>query len=75
MQARLEAEKRLHRGFVEAYELYRQRAEADPAWAEANPFFYEVERVDGRFDVRTNAAAGAAAAAAPVPLRQEIAAV
>ena len=75
VQARLEAEKRLHRGFVEAYELYRQRAEADPAWAEANPFFYEVERVDGRFDVRTNAAAGAAAAAAPVPLRQAIAAV
>ena len=28
--------------------------EADPAWAEANPFVYEVEQVDGGFAVHTN---------------------
>ena len=30
------------------------QAEADPAWAEANPFVYEVEQVDGGFAVHTN---------------------
>ena len=30
------------------------QAEADPAWAEANPFVYEVEQVDGGFVVHTN---------------------
>lgn len=54
VQARLQAEASLHQGFVEAYQAYQDRAETDPAWAEKNPFFYEVQRTDGRFLVSTN---------------------
>ena len=65
VQARLDAERILHQGFIDAYNAYRSMAEADPAWAEENPFFYEVQRIDGSFTVHTNGASGG-------PLRSRI---
>ncbi len=54
VQARLDAEKAMHEGYLEAMERYEGKAQADPAWAEGNPFYYHVERVDGGFAVSTN---------------------
>ncbi len=55
VQARLDAEDVLHQGYIAAYAAYEKRAEADPAWSAANPFFYQVQRTDGEFIVNTNA--------------------
>ena len=41
--ARLEAEERLHDGFVHSYYDWEKRASIDPKWAEQNPFVYDVE--------------------------------
>ncbi len=54
VQARLEAEEKLHAGYLNAFERYGKRAEADPAWREANPFFYSVARINGEFQITTN---------------------
>ena len=54
VQARLDAEETLHQGYIEAYAAYEKKADADPAWAERNPFYYDVQRSDGRFTVMTN---------------------
>ncbi len=54
VQARLEAEEALHMGYVRAFEDYGRRAKSDPVWAEANPFFYRVTKVNGEFRVITN---------------------
>lgn len=51
--ARLEAERLLHDGFVEAYKRYAERAERDPEWAGKNRFFFHVERTDGEFRIHT----------------------
>lgn len=50
VQARLEAEEIIHQGFLEAYYRWKEKA-ADPEWAKANPFVYEVEKVNGHFVV------------------------
>lgn len=55
VKVRLNAEERLHKGYVEAYTRYEELAKADPKWAEENPFFYSVMRVNGDFQVQTNA--------------------
>ena len=55
VKARQTAEETLHQGYIDARGAYDRRAEADPAWAEENPFFFHVERRNGAFDVRTNA--------------------
>lgn len=54
VQARLRAEDVLHRGYLDAFEKYREKARTDPAWAEENPFFYNVIRMNGEFHVETN---------------------
>lgn len=54
VQARLEAEESLHTGFVNAYHRWKERAKADPAWAEENSFYYDVQRVGKDFVVSTN---------------------
>ena len=54
VQARLDAEDVLHAGYIQALERYEKKAEADPAWAADHPFFYQVARVDGSFQVTTN---------------------
>lgn len=53
VQERLKAEKILHGGFVEAYYRWSERATADPSWAEKNPFYYDVEKLDDQFLVYT----------------------
>lgn len=55
IQARMEAEETLHEGFVNAYYQWQERAQENPDWAEDNPLIYEVERINGIFNVRTNA--------------------
>ncbi len=54
VQARLDAEEVLHVGYLKAMERYEEKAEADPAWAESSPFYYNVVRVNGEFRVSTN---------------------
>lgn len=52
--ARLEAEEALHVQFLNAYCKWQERAAADPKWAEENPFFYDVQRVEKGFQIVTN---------------------
>lgn len=54
VRARLDAEQRLHAGYIRAFHGYERHAAADPAWAERHPFFYDVRRVNGVFQVSTN---------------------
>lgn len=55
VQTRLQAEEILHKGYLEAFEKYQEKARKDSAWAEQNPFFYNVVRMNGKFHVDTNA--------------------
>ena len=55
VQARLDAESSLHNGFIRAWTQWKAKAEADPDWADGNPFYYRVERVSGTFRIETNA--------------------
>lgn len=55
VQARLEVEKILHDGFVEAYYVWEERALSDPAWAKSHPFYYNVTKKDGQFYVSSTA--------------------
>ena len=54
VQARLDAEEVLHVGYLNAFNQYEEKAKVDPDWAEKNPFFYQVARVNGGFQVYTN---------------------
>ena len=54
VQARLEAENTIHGGFVQAWYTWNSLAEKDPKWAEEHPLVYEIERVNGEFQVITN---------------------
>ena len=51
VDARLQAEKLLHDGFVQAYRAWEARAADDPDWAEAHPFYFRVTRQDGIFQI------------------------
>ena len=42
-------------GFVEVYNRWKEKADADPQRAEDNPFFYDATRADKRFLISTNA--------------------
>lgn len=53
VQARLEVEKVLHDGFVEAYYLWEEHASSNPLWAEKNPFYYDVEKAGDEFIIST----------------------
>lgn len=54
VQARLDAEESLHTGYIAAFKAYQEKAKDNPAWAEENPFFYNVSRVNKEFLVNTN---------------------
>lgn len=54
VEARKEAEKLIHEGFVHAYYLWKKRAEEDPDWGKEHPLVFEVERIKGKFQVTTN---------------------
>lgn len=51
VDARLQAEKLLHDGFVQAYRAWEARAADDPDWAEGHPFYFRVTRHDGIFQI------------------------
>lgn len=54
VDARLSAERQLHAGYIEAFERYEAHAQADPQWAEGHPFYYDVSRDGGEFQISTN---------------------
>ena len=54
VQARQEAESTIHEGFVRAWYSWNRQAEKDPGWARNNPLVYEIQRINGEFQVTTN---------------------
>ena len=54
VQARREAENTIHEGFVRAWYSWNRQAEKDPDWARNNPLVYEIQRINGEFQVITN---------------------
>lgn len=56
VRVRLEAEETLHKGYVNAFRKYQEKADSDPEWAENNPFYYQAERINGKFFIHTNSA-------------------
>lgn len=57
--ARLDAEKMIHEGFIEAYHKWKEMKEArrqeDPGWEERHPFVFEVRKENGSLGVYTTA--------------------
>ena len=43
----MEAEKKIQRGFLDAYYEWKERADRDPEWGKDNPLVFEVEKKDG----------------------------
>lgn len=56
VECRERAEKLVHEGFVTAYKQWEQKSAEDPAWAEQNPFVYEVEKQKGNLVVHNSMA-------------------
>ncbi|MBU3875868.1 transcriptional regulator [Faecalicatena sp. AGMB00832] len=54
VNARLEAERLIHDGFVEAYYVWSQKALGEAEWGEEHPLIFEVEKVHGQLEVLTN---------------------
>lgn len=53
-RVRLDAEEVLQVGYIRAFQQYAEKAEADPVWAESNPFYFNAARVNGEFKISTN---------------------
>lgn len=51
VMARLSAEETLHGNFLRAYYAWKERAEKDPEWGEAHPFYFRVEKRNGGFKI------------------------
>lgn len=51
VEVRLEAERAIHGGFLEAYYAWKAREEQDPQWAREHPFQFQVEKREGRFSI------------------------
>ena len=54
VQARQEAESTIQEGFVRAWYSWNREAEKDPGWARNNTLVYEIQRINGEFQVTTN---------------------
>lgn len=52
VKKRMEAEKTVHDGFVQAYYKWKEQADRDPQWAVSHPLDFEVEKKDGSLAVR-----------------------
>ena len=48
---RIEVERTIHDGFIKAWGKWQMLAEADPDWAEKNPFTFEVDQFGGTITV------------------------
>lgn len=46
VKVRLEAEKMIHEGFLEAYYQWKKKAEEDPEWGETHPLLFEVGKTE-----------------------------
>lgn len=53
VRARLRIEEALHDGFIETYSTWLDKAEEDEAWAEKNPFYFNVHKKSGSFYIST----------------------
>lgn len=53
VKARLRIEEVLHDGFVEAYQTWQDRAEADDSWAAKHPFYFNVMKNGQDFHIDT----------------------
>lgn len=49
--ARVEAEKLVHEGFVDAYYAWKERAEKDPDWGSEHPLIFNVDKKGGNLSV------------------------
>lgn len=54
VQVRLDAEQVLQVGYINAFKRYEEKAKEDPVWAEGHPFYFNVIRSKGDFQVQTN---------------------
>ena len=51
VKARLHIEEALHDGFLDTYKRWQEQAQADPAWASSNPFYFNVEKSGSDFHI------------------------
>ncbi len=54
VNARLEIEEEIHGGFLDAYAMWTKAAQEDTEWADANPFYFDIKKVNGHFVIDTN---------------------
>ena len=52
VQHRLDAEEKIHEGFVKAYYEWKKQCEKDPEWEKTHPLIFNVEKKDGELQVR-----------------------
>ena len=51
VQARMSAEELVYKGFLEAYDKWKERADKDPDWKEKHPLVFEVEKTNGELRI------------------------
>ena len=54
VNVRLQAERLVHDGFIEAYYMWSQKAAAEPGWGEQHPLIFDVVNMGGELEVSTN---------------------
>nr|WP_308000268.1 hypothetical protein [uncultured Merdimonas sp.] len=52
VQARLKAEEMVHDGFLQAYYVWKKRADADPEWGRKNPLKFDVSKENGNLVIQ-----------------------
>lgn len=52
VQHRLEAEEKIHEGFVKAYYEWKEKCDQDPEWEKTHPLIFEVEKTGGELVVK-----------------------
>ena len=52
VEARLEAEELIFKGFLDDYYAWKEKEGKDPEWAKEHPFVFDVEKKDGGFEIR-----------------------
>lgn len=53
VDVRLQAEREIHGGFVEAYYAWKEKADETPGWGEAHPLIFEVNKTEDGFSIKT----------------------
>ncbi len=54
VDVRQRAERVIYEGFLNAYVLWQEKAGEDPAWAEENPFVFDVMKENGALTIRNS---------------------